>query len=384
MVLQLVQKHAERHPEHPSGDRLRQLDLSACGYSRLRRCRHARTVRESVIPQSDVAATVQFIVQHPDVGAQRAHLTLIDQEQALVGTVFINDARQEVARQAEEQYRARREQQKLLEAELRTRQMQQPQYKHIQAHYPHHIWAIDFLAVRFLGFRLVVCALYDIYSQHYLALEAGTGCHQTLAQHTIEVGVANARTRAARILRRDNGKAFLVQSFQNSLAENGIQDRPIPPGQPWYNGSLEANNGSLRTAIATAAMQEMPDEPARFRSARNDIRNALRLLQQTCDHVRTKLNEHICRPKFAMPPAQVLHGRVDCTRERHERFVKRKKQERRLRMERLQKTPDRSDQHKTFIEKVRHAFRQVAHSMTTDRLYVLNEAIHRRYQAVEV
>jgi len=384
MVLQLVQKHTDRCPEYPSADRLRQLDLSASGHSRLRRSQQARTVRESVIPQSDVAATVQFIVQHPDVGAQRAHLTLIDREQALVGTVFINEARHEVARQTEELYRLRREQEKTLEAELHARQMQQPPYQHIQANYPHHIWAIDFLAVRFLGFRLVVCVLYDIYSQHYLALEAGTGCDQSLAQHTINIGVANAGTRAGRILRRDNGKAFLVQCFQDALAKNGIEDQPIPPGQPWYNGSLESNNGSLRSAIATSAMLRMPEQSDRFRSAHNDIRNATRLLQQTCNHVRTKLNEHICRPKFAMPPAQILAGRVDCTRERHERFVKRKKQERRLRMQQLRKTPDRTHHNKTFIEKVRHNFRQLARLMTTDQLYVLNEAIHRRYKAVEI
>ncbi len=383
MILQLVNSHQECYPEHLAADRLQQLDMSPSTYSHLRHFVRARAARESAIPEADVEVTVQFIVAHPDVGAGRAHLTLIDQEQALVGAVFINDARQEVARLAEEEYRLRGEREKLLEAELRVRLQDPRLYQHIQASHPHHIWATDFVVIRFLGFQLVGCMVYDIYSQAYLAIQAGVGCDQDLAQRTITAAVTAAGCRAGQVLRRDNGKAFLVESFQNTLADHDIEDAPIPPAKPWFNGSLESNNGSLKTAIKTTAMQQMPDEPARFQHARKDIDSAVQLLQQTCDRVRTSLNDQIARPKFAMPPGQVLAGQVDSTRQRQDRFVAQKTQERRQRMEVLRHNPDRADQGKTFIDKVRRAVHRIVKPMTTDCLYVFNEAIHRRFLAVE-
>jgi len=257
-------------------------------------------------------------------------------------------------------------------------------YRHIEACYPHHIWAIDFVAIRFFSFQLIICVIYDVFSQDYLAIRAGSGCDQELARRSLEAALAHAGTRAGVFMRRDNGKSFVTVPFQELLAENGIIDDPIPPGQPWLNGSLESNNTSLKAAFKTAALQRIPDEPDCARAARRHIDNAVLLLQRTCDQVRTTLNDSIARPKFGMPPGQVVNGQVDRTRERHDQFVRCKREERKKRMAALRKIPDRSARRKTFIEKVRHFFEMRARAMTTDRLYVLNEAIHRRYQAVEV
>jgi len=384
MILQLVQSHSEQYAGHSAAERLQQLDMSPSDYSRLRRRKRQRAARESAIPESDVAETVGFIIEHPDVGAGRAHLTLVDQERALISTAFISDARQQVACLAEQHYRERNEQEKLLEAELRARQQAQRAYRHIEACHPHHIWAIDFVAIRFLSFQLVVCVIYDVFSQAYLAIRAGTGCDQRLARRSLQAAVAQAGTRAGMFMRRDNGKSFVTAPFQAILAENGIIDDPIPPGQPWLNGSLESSNTSLKAALKTAAMQRMAAEPDCSQAARKDVDNAVLLLQKSCDQVRTTLNHSIARPKFGMPPGQVMNGEVDATRERHERFVRRKRKERKERMAGLLETPDRPASQKTFIQKVRSAFDRCVRSMTTDQLYVLNEAIHRRYQTVEV
>jgi len=384
MILQLVQQHMERYPAYGCAERLRQLDMSPGAVSRLRRRRHERAARESVIPQEDVDATVGFIVKHPDVGAGRAHLTLIDQEEALLSTVFINEARQEVAGMAEQHYRKRREQEKLLEAELWARQQDRHEYQHIQAEHPHHIWAIDFVAVRFLSFQLAVCVVYDVFSQAYMAIRAGTGCDQELAGGALEAAVAGAGTRAAMFMRRDCGSAFVTASFQQLLTASGINDTPIPPGQPWLNGSLESCNGSLKAAIKTVAMLRMPEEPECFRDGRRDVQRALAILQQTCDRAKTKLNEEIARAKFGVPPEKVLDGRLDEARQRAQTFAQQKKRQRRERMDELLALPDRPPGGKTFIEKVRQTFRKIARAMNTDQLYVLNEVLHRRYQAVEI
>lgn len=383
MILQLIKSHEKSYPGHTSFDRLQQLGMTASDYWHLQHDVRERAARESAIPQADVDATVQFIIKHPDVGAGRAHLTLIDQELALVSTAFINDARQETARLAEETYRLRNEQEKQIEADLRARRQASQNYQHIQATYPHHIWATDFVVVRFLSFQLIVGIVYDVYSQAYLAIQAGSGCDHELAQRAITAAIAVAGIRAGLILRRDNGKAFLVESYQSTLTNHGIQDAPIPPGQPWFNGSLESNNSSLKTAIKTTAMQQLITTPSRFHDGRQQVHNAVELLQQTCNRARTTLNDEIARPKFAMPPGQVLTGKVDVTRERHALFVEQKKQERTQRMETLRETTDRPDQGKTFLEKVTGAAQRLFKKMTTDQLYVFNEISHHRYQAIE-
>jgi hypothetical protein len=56
----------------------------------LRQGHHEKTVRESAIPEEDVAAAIAFFIQHPEVGAGRAHDTLVDQEVAYISTANLN------------------------------------------------------------------------------------------------------------------------------------------------------------------------------------------------------------------------------------------------------------------------------------------------------
>ena len=382
-ILRMVERHTEIYGEYSQKDRLQPLDLTPSAVARMAKGQRERLARESAIPREDIEATVEFITAHPDVGAGRARLTLIDREEALLSTTFINDVRKEAARMAEEGYRGRREEEKRLEAELEDRLQDRLPYQHIQAEYPHHIWAIDFVAVKFLSYQLAICVVYDVFSQAYMAIRAGTGCDQELARSALGAAVAHAGRRAAVFMRRDRGSAFVTVSFRHLLKASGITDAPIPPGQPWLNGSLESCNGSLKAAIKTDAMQRMPEEPDAFRNARRDVLETVDALQETCDRTRTKLNEQIARAKFGVPPKTILDGELDQARERHQRFVARKKRERRERMDRLLTSPDRPPRPKTFIGKARHVIKKAIARMTTDQLYALNEALHSRYQAVE-
>ena len=383
MILQLIEQHGERYHAYGPAERLRQLGLTPAAVGRLQNGQRQRAARESAIPQEDVDATIALIVEHPDVGAGRARLTLINRQQALLSTTFINAARQEVATMAEQHYRRRHAQEKQLEEELRMRQQGRVPYQHIQAEHPHHIWAIDFVALRFLSFQLAVCVVYDVFSQAYLALHVGTGCDRELAANALETAIVQAGTRAAVFMRRDNGSAFVTTTFQHLLATSGITDEPIPPGMPWFNGSLESCNGPLKSAIKTCAMQTLPEQREAFREARREVNCAASLLQQTCDRTRTTLNARIARPKFGVPPQIVLDGQLQQAQKRTENFIQRKKQERRKRMDELLARPDRPPGTRTFIAKVRRAAGRMLASLTTDRLYVLNEVIHGRHQAVE-
>jgi transposase InsO family protein len=379
----MIKEHETSYPHHPSAERLLQLDLCSAEYRRLRTSVRDRAVRESQIGQDEVDAIVNFYLEHPEVGARRAHHTLVDQEKALISTGFINEAKQELAELADKEYRKRDEAEKLIEAELRARRAEQPPYKNVAAQHPNHIWAIDFVALDFLGFKLVVCEVYDVFTQAYHAIQAGTGCDHQLAQATIQNAVANAGDKAGRILRRDNGKAFEVESFQ-AMLDGKMVDAPIPPGNPWLNGSLESNNTSLKATIRTKAMQAMPDQGGRYRHAHGVVSKAVALLQQASDRARITLNDELSRSKFAMPPAQVLNGEQATTQERHSLFRSRKKQERKQRMEALRDNPDRSDSGKRFIDKIRSSFHRFKATLKTDQLYVLNEILHSRFQAIGI
>jgi transposase InsO family protein len=49
------------------------------------------------------------------------------------------------------------------------------------------------------------------------------------------------------VLKSDNGSAFRDQDTQDLLATEGVVWLPSPPRKPWYNGSCEAGNHSMRT-----------------------------------------------------------------------------------------------------------------------------------------
>jgi transposase InsO family protein len=382
----MIHEHRTRYPRFTVAERLGQLEMTPADCSRLENGVDDRRKRESAIPEDDVAEVVAFIVEHPEVGAERARLTLLDQERAMISTVFVNEARQEIKRCAEEQYRERDRQEKEAEKALCDRLAENRRsHSHVQACRPHHIWAMDFAMIDFLGYRLAACEVYDVYSQAYLAVRTGTGCSSELAEETLRKALAETGERSpGTILRRDNGSAFRTAEFQTILDNNEIRDAPIPPGQPWFNGSLEAGNGSLRTAILAAAMREAPLRPEPFNEARANVGRAVGLLDGICEDTRRMLNERIARSKFKMTPAMVMSGEEKQTLERHQRFKDRKKAERAQRMKELRSQPGKLDGNRSFLDKVRHAVGRKIKAMTTDQLYVFNEVVHGRFKAVQV
>jgi len=295
----MIDEHDKLFPGFLSKQRLEQADLSPAAYARLIQSIHERAKRESVIMDDEVEAAVQLIIKHPNLGAGKLHATLIDQEEALISTTFLNDAKQEIARASEATYRARREEEKLLQAALTKRFELHKHYQHVKAEFSHHIWAIDFVYIDFLGYRFCLCVLYDIFSQGYLSILAGFGCTEDLAVRAIEEAVASTGKRASRFLRRDNGKAFITINYQKLLAGLKVTDQPIPPGSPWLNGSLETNNTGLKTTIKATGMQEMLNTPDRFEAARTDSRKAGAILQQTCNTTR--------HARVQVVPMYILH-----------------------------------------------------------------------------
>jgi transposase InsO family protein len=141
------------------------------------------------------------------------------------------------------------------------------EYQHQRATYPNHIWATDFVFLTFLGTPVALCVVYDEFSQAYLSLKVSAQADHQLAKRTLQDAMEQTSTKPV-LIRRDNGKPFITEEYQQLLETAIIKDYPIPPYSPWYNGSLESCNTSLKAAIKTAGMQDMAESQTPYSELR--------------------------------------------------------------------------------------------------------------------
>ncbi len=378
-MIELVEQHAATYHRHLTGDRLKQAGLTGSAYRRLCNNTDKQRVRESAIPEADLAEAVKFFMEHPDVGAAKAWATLIAGEKAWISVANLNQIKHELAAESARKYKERDEAKKLLEAQLREDLAARKTiaYQHIKATYPHHIWAIDFVNITFLGMLFVICVVYDEYSQAYTAIKVGMGGDQYLAADAFREALAQSSTRP-KLMRRDNGKPFLTELFQEML--NASMDYPVPPHSPWFNGSLESCNGSLKAAVKTTGMQKMACDSAAFRQVRWSPDLALEALQDIISDVQTMLNTDIARLRHGMTPAQAISGQKEA-RSKQKAFVAHKREERKKRMASIRTNPERNP--KTFLTKTKTIVKRLIRNLETDALYVLNEVLHHRFRMFE-
>jgi len=384
-MIEMVEKQVSSFPVLLTEKQLELMDLTPAKYTRLRSGHHEKVIRESAIPEEDVAAAIAFFIQHPDVGAGKAHDTLIEQESAYISTANLNVLKQELANQAAKEYQHRKQEEKLLEADLQKAllaKLSNCDYQHQRAIYPNHIWAMDFVSLNFLGYPFAICVVYDEFSQAYISLQVAAYADHQLAKQTL-LDAFERTTKRPELIRRDNGKPFLTIEFQKLLETAIIQDYPIPPHSPWYNGSLESCNTSLKAAIKTTGMQEMAESPTHYCEFRKRPKQAIEYLRKLLERVRDKLNKTICRSKHKMPPDKVLQGKQLETRERHLAFVARKKDERQKRMKKLQMEKKDKRRPKQFLDNIQTLTRRALKKMGTNKLYVLDELLHNRFLMFE-
>ena len=385
-MIELVEKLAITYPHHRAIDRLKQANLTEGSYSRLSKKSHKRTVRESAIPEEDLTEALTFFFEHPDVGAGKARQTLIEKEKALISVANLNNIKHVAASSTSQIYNDQEELKKVVEAQLREdlAKRKKADYKHQKATYPHHIWAIDFVNIVFLGMRFVLCVVYDEYSQEYCAIGVGMGGDQYLAVSSFEQAFTQSSAKP-KLLRRDNGKPFETEDFQEILLRSHyhgpkIGDYPVPPGCPWFNGALESCNRSLKAALKTTGMQKMAIDPAFFRQVRKSTCSAQDALVDIVSAVRTMLNKEIARMRHGMTPAQVISGENE-GRAKQNAFIARKREERKERMAAIRSKPRKNP--KTLLAKTRAIANRMAKKMGINELYALNEVLHHRFQMFE-
>ena len=115
----------------------------------------------------------------------------------------------------------------------------------LQAAYPGHIWAYDFVEDALAdGRKLYILTVMDEFTREGLALEVALS---TSAERVIGVLMALiAQHGAPGYLRSDNGAEFVATVVQLWLSECGVQTLYIEPGKPWQNGKEERFNGTVR------------------------------------------------------------------------------------------------------------------------------------------
>lgn len=115
----------------------------------------------------------------------------------------------------------------------------------LQAAYPGHIWAYDFVEDALAdGRKLYILTVMDEFTREGLALDAALA---TSAERVLGVLSALVAQHGAPVhLRSDNGAEFVARAVQMWLAESGVQTLYIEPGKPWQNGKEERFNGTVR------------------------------------------------------------------------------------------------------------------------------------------
>lgn len=122
------------------------------------------------------------------------------------------------------------------------------------------VWAVDFTEVSRLidGRYGYVLAVRDLASGQQLAWRAVADMTaQTAAR---ELDLLFLLHGAPLVLKSDNGSAFRAWQWQRLLGQWGVWPLYSPPGQPWYNGAIEASIGSLKNRTQFTAWRHGHEE----------------------------------------------------------------------------------------------------------------------------
>lgn len=210
-------------------------DLVSGGLSVQRACAllnlHRSTFRYTAHPRDDTQTVIQMqslATQHPRYGYRRMHVLLNQTEP-------INHKR------VRRLWRTHR----LQVPRVVRKRLRRERPARLQAAYPGHIWAYDFVEDALAdGRKLYILTVMDEFTREGLALDVALG---TSAERVIGVLTALvAQHGAPGHLRSDNGAEFVARAVRLWLAGCGVETLYIDPGKPWQNGKEERFNGTVR------------------------------------------------------------------------------------------------------------------------------------------
>jgi transposase InsO family protein len=132
-----------------------------------------------------------------------------------------------------------------------------PRYRHqLTWHQVGAVWAIDFAKVSRLidGISPYVLAVRDLASGMQLAWRAVADLTHATVQ--AELRLLFTIYGAPLVLKSDNGSAFRAEEQKRFLQRWAVWPLYSPPGQPGYNGAIEASIGSLKRRTEFEAFRQ--------------------------------------------------------------------------------------------------------------------------------
>ena len=351
------------------------MGLSFKSYSYLKKSLRDRKKRESAIPIEDITAAIEQIIKYPGVGGVKGALTLLLKQTALIGSTFYTEIKNKLRELAEAEITKRKEESELQKNQI-NRKEKEKWFNKVDEDEPNKVWATDFVYVQFLGITFYLCIVYDVGTQTYLAIEAGEDISNELAKKALEAALWFTGKKPERFLLSDNGVQFICVNFQDYLKSLRINDRQIPKGKPWFNGSLESGNKEMRKILYTVAIYKACENTAVTKAGtpRDEI---LHFLIDCCREAKRILNEEIARSKFRTTPMIAFNKKVVETLSKINEFKQKKNRERKKRIK-LMKNMNA----KTFEEKIKTAWNKISVKMSFEKLYAFNELLNGRHQMI--
>jgi putative transposase len=192
---------------------------------------HRSTFRYTAHPADDQAVLTQMqelATRHPRYGYRRI-------------SVLLNRTQRVNQKRVRRLWRLQR----LQVRRVVRKRTQRPQPTRMQAAYPGHIWAYDFVEDALMdGTPLRILTVMDEFTREGLAIDVAltTSAERVIGVLTALVAQHGAPTH----LRSDNGAEFMATAVQTWLAQCGVRTLYIDPGKPWQNGKEERFNGTVR------------------------------------------------------------------------------------------------------------------------------------------
>ena len=379
-LVNLAREHENKYPELTQEERLKCIDRTPGSYNHLCKTIRDRQERETVIPEEDIEAAIEQIINHPFLGGRKGALKLLEDQKALIGETYYKEIKKQLMDLSEEEYSKRKKVSELKTNQYKRQNVNEEHFEKIETTKCHDVWAIDFTELKLLGIRFYVCVVYDLFSQAYLSVIASQTPTMEVAIEAVEQAVHYANAKPSGFILSDNGSQFLSKNYQDLLVRLGLNELRIPAGKPWYNGALESGNRDIKKTILTIAFYKACINPAITRTGvcREEIFGFLKVC---CGESLSVINKEIPRPKFGTTPLAVLNGDVLKKKQERDAFKSKKKKERMLRMK-LVKKGKLNSKKKSFEDKVKAIWKKKSNELSIDKLFAFTELLNQRYAAI--
>ena len=335
-------------------------------------------LRGSRLCYEDILAAVKTIIEFPFIGGKKGIMTMLNELRGVIGESTYKKIKEVLKDLAEDAFQ-KREVQSSLEKNLKDRKSRKSKREGvIQSQGVHDVWAIDFTEVKVFGTKVYGCAIYELFSQGYMAVEISLKNDAEAACNAWRRAIENAGGRMPIILISDNGTHFDNEMFKLCVGGN-VNHVFIAPGKPWLNGALESGNKDLKNALYSKMTYMLVDDNSVSKTGAS-VESICALTQDAAQKAMKQINTMLVRPKFNVTPQSVLDGEILEAINKQNKFRATRSTAKSIMLDTVKQSGKKL---KTLKEKINRAWRKLEKEMTDDKLYAFRELINGRFQTVK-